>query len=120
MYPRTIRDLEKFMLLDRVCQPPVGPIVMPVRHSQSRYAYPEDRKNFKRWLNATGPCNRPYRWLNKENRRLIIDIQKKGRRLCYEIPHDELVFGDWRKTVARAVRMVRSALSTTMRERKSS
>lgn len=91
------------------CATPLHLRVMRIRNCMSRYAYPEDRKNFTRWLDAPGPCSCHYRWLNKENRRLIIDIQKKGRRLCYEIPHDELIFGDWRKTVARAVRMVRRA-----------
>jgi hypothetical protein len=82
---------------------------MRSRHCMSRYEFAEDRKNFQRWLDAPSPCSRPYRWMNEEKGRLVIDIVRAGKRLCYEIPRNALYGYDWRRAVARAVRMVRRA-----------
>ena len=93
----------------REYRPPVDSRVMRVHHCMSRYEFPEDRKNFKRWLDAPGPCSRPYRWMNEDNGRLIIDIVRAGKRLCYEIQRQELYDRNWRQVVARAVKIVRRA-----------
>jgi hypothetical protein len=93
----------------REYRPPVDSRVMRIRHCMSRYEFPEDRKNFKRWFDAPGPCSRPYRWMNEDNGRLIIDIVRSGKRLCYDIQRQELYDRNWRQVVARAVKIVRRA-----------
>lgn len=93
----------------RGCRSPVDSRVMRVRHCMSRYEFAEDRKNFKRWLDAPGPCRRPYRWMNEDNGHLVIDIAKNGKRLCYDISRQEFYDRNWRQIVARAVRIVRRA-----------
>jgi hypothetical protein len=76
-----------------------------------RFEYPEDRFIFMRWVVARGPCARPY-WLYDQHASvLIIELKRRGRVLCLNIPTERLhnSRSGWRCEVAHSVRQVRAA-----------
>ena len=82
------------------------------RHTMSRYEYPKDRLEFRRWRCAPGPCQRPYWHFNELRGILTIEIRKGGRVACYDLTAFELEMSriGWRWLIAQAVRQVRRAL----------
>lgn len=85
------------------------------RHVTSRYARPEDRKDFRCWRLSAGPCIRPYWNFDELRGRLTIELHKGGKAQYYDLTTAQLEmarFG-WRWLVAQAVRQVRSDLSVS-------
>lgn len=79
------------------------------RHMMSRYEYSDDRKDFRRWRRAPGPCQQPYWRFDELRGRLTVELRKGDRVMCYDLTTVELAmarFG-WRWLVAQAVRKVR-------------
>lgn len=86
-----------------------------VRHCMSRYAFREDRKDFRRWVNAPGPGPTRYWRCEVAPARIIITLFKGERFMCYALTFLELEMArhGWRWIVAHAVRQVRHALTAS-------
>lgn len=93
---------------------PLDRNVMPRRdrNACSRYDYPDDRKEFRRWVKLPGPCSRPYWHWDETHRFLYLELGKGLQRYQYRL--DDLVLHSthlgWRSVVAHALREVRNAL----------
>ena len=83
------------------------------RNMTSRYEYWYDRRDFRRWRTAPGPCHRPYWRFDEFRSRLIIELHKGERVMCYNLTTLELETArlGWRWLLAQAVRQVRRALT---------
>lgn len=82
-----------------------------------RYEYPEDRKEFWRWVEAPGPCRRPYFRYDHNDRDLIIEIGMRDAVVRYRIAHIHLAnaMAGWRILVADSVRYARRELANHFR-----
>ena len=82
------------------------------RNMMSRYDWPEDRMDFRRWRRAAGPCSLPYWYFDELCGRLTIELRKADKVMCYDLTTIELEIAKrgWRWLVAQAVRQVRAAL----------